>query len=340
MRKPKLNALPTINLPEKSHEKKVTTPRRVLVRVPPPPVADPTPVVPLVEEENDVEVVVFESYEDFKSQCSKWKLSNWKIVFTGEQCFLTYELEDSKFSIPKLEIIISSSLEFTVRVYGWYLPDDHNVYQKHNRSIRKILLTDFCLDILKLEFCKGVSSATAPKSTLHAIPLKYDKEVQVPSEIHYRSNVCEVLVAGNREICRICNSSEKKKDVKDKSNLTPASKFAPLSKTNPQKVILALQQERALTKKLTIDIEHLKNEMESKGIAVSSGMADDINAIMKNQSEDSSPFMKLFWREQKKLSSQGNYVYHPMMIRFCLSLASKSAKAYDELRDSKVSKNL
>ena len=80
--------------------------------------------------------------------------------------------------------------------------------------------------------------------------------------------------------------------------------------------------------------------MESKGIAVSSGMADDINAIMKNQSEDSSPFMKLFWREQKKLSSQGNYVYHPMMIRFCLSLASKSAKAYDELRDSKVSKNL
>uniref|UniRef100_A0A7M5WZ49 Uncharacterized protein n=1 Tax=Clytia hemisphaerica TaxID=252671 RepID=A0A7M5WZ49_9CNID len=122
--------------------------------------------------------------------------------------------------------------------YGWYFPDDHNVYKQHNRSIRKILLTDFCSDILKLELCKGVSSATAPKSTLHATPLKYDKEVQVPPEIRYRSDVCEVLVAGSREICRICNSSEKKKDVKDKSNLTPASKFAPLSKTNPQKVIL------------------------------------------------------------------------------------------------------
>ena len=30
--------------------------------------------------------------------------------------------------------------------------------------------------------------------------------------------------------------------------------------------------------------------------------------------------------------------YHPMVIRFCLSLATKSASAYDELRSAKIIK--
>ena len=47
-----------------------------------------------------------------------------------------------------------------------------------------------------------------------------------------------------------------------------------------------------------------------------------------------SPFVTLFWDEQKKLAN-GNpnaIKYHPMMIRFCISLAAISASAYDELR--------
>ena len=50
------------------------------------------------------------------------------------------------------------------------------------------------------------------------------------------------------------------------------------------------------------------------------------------------PFMKLFWEQQKQFTknkSATSNCYHPMIIRFCLSLASKSASAYDELRSSK-----
>ena len=47
--------------------------------------------------------------------------------------------------------------------------------------------------------------------------------------------------------------------------------------------------------------------------------------------------MQLFWEEQKKNINKGtSNRYHPMIIRFCLSLASKSASAYDELRTSNV----
>jgi len=48
--------------------------------------------------------------------------------------------------------------------------------------------------------------------------------------------------------------------------------------------------------------------------------------------------MSLFWQQQKKLlkSSTTGVRYHPMIIRFCLSLAAKSPSCYEELRNSNV----
>ena len=48
--------------------------------------------------------------------------------------------------------------------------------------------------------------------------------------------------------------------------------------------------------------------------------------------------MYLFWQEQKKLSnkSRSGVRYHPKIIRFCLSLLSKSPSAYEEIRNSNI----
>ena len=50
------------------------------------------------------------------------------------------------------------------------------------------------------------------------------------------------------------------------------------------------------------------------------------------------PFMKLFWGggEQKKMFSVSSKRarYHPMIIRFCFSVQSKSLSAYKEWRDA------
>ena len=53
--------------------------------------------------------------------------------------------------------------------------------------------------------------------------------------------------------------------------------------------------------------------------------------------DQATPFMKFFWDQQQKIfSSQKQALcYHPIIIRFSLSLAVKSASAYDQLRDSK-----
>lgn len=51
------------------------------------------------------------------------------------------------------------------------------------------------------------------------------------------------------------------------------------------------------------------------------------------------PFMKLFWQEQLKYlhtEHKGQLRYHPAVIKYCLSIAAKSASAYEQLRvDSK-----
>ena len=112
---------------------------------------------------------------------------------------------------------------------------------------------------------------------------------------------------------------------------TPAHKNAPLSITNRKRVELALKEERLSHKKSII-----QKEVETKGINVQNDLSNDFYAIMEEDEIENPLFIKLCWQERKKLA-QGNSLairYHPMIIRFCISLASRSPSAYDELRDT------
>jgi hypothetical protein len=57
---------------------------------------------------------------------------------------------------------------------------------------------------------------------------------------------------------------------------------------------------------------------------------------MGGQNLESTPHMKFFWEQQMALlqSNKMGRRYHPQIIRFALSIHSKSASAYRELRDS------
>lgn len=49
-------------------------------------------------------------------------------------CFTTDHI------LPKYEVFIDQSLAFSVRVYGWMLPDDHVFYSLYNRTFYNITL--------------------------------------------------------------------------------------------------------------------------------------------------------------------------------------------------------
>ena len=86
----------------------------------------------------------------------------------------------------------------------------------------------------------------------------------------------------------------------------------------------------------------MRTELQKNTVLVDNELGKDFSSII-NESQDSdmTPFMKLFWQEQKKLFSHSmkGQRYHPMIIRFCLSLQSKSPAAYKEFRDALGRKN-
>lgn len=82
---------------------------------------------------------IYRSFSDFKQRIVKLSLSkSWHddvqdtlVIVT---CFTTDHI------LPKYEVFIDQSLAFSVRVYGWMLPDDHVFYSLYNRTFYNITL--------------------------------------------------------------------------------------------------------------------------------------------------------------------------------------------------------
>lgn len=125
----------------------------------------------------------------------------------------------------------------------------------------------------------------------------------------------------------------------------PAKRNAPLPKTNYERVDLALKQNRLQCSQLEAKSKKMKQEIENEYVPLDREINEDILKIMDENftiyqdqaSDQATPFMKLFWDQQQKIfsSKEKPLCYHPMIIRFSVSLAAKSVSTYDELRNSK-----
>ena len=77
-------------------------------------------------------------------------------------------------------------------------------------------------------------------------------------------------------------------------------------------------------------------ELKKSSFSVDHELSGDLIQIFSNADRSNvTDFMNLFWQQQQKLfSSSAKCVrFHPLIIRFCLSLAVKSASCYEELRN-------
>ena len=142
-------------------------------------------------------------------------------------------------------------------------------------------------------------------------------------------------------MCIGCSQKQKKllqrnnTSIKRKANsLTmPLKPKAPISLTSPERIKVAIQSYRIENKMLKSEIQNLQHEISKSSMKVDDGLSADLIKIMSNaEKSEVSPFMKLFWEEQKNVSCKTSIRYHPMIIRYCLALQAKSAAAYNEIR--------
>ena len=158
------------------------------------------------------------------------------------------------------------------------------------------------------------------------------------------------MIEGGTISCQECISADKKStykiNLKRKNVSESASKYAPVTKTNPNRQRLTIQEKRQTIQKQLLKCGQLEEELQMMGkelnkntLTIGNSLSDDLTSILSivDQTEVT-PFMNLFWQQQKQLftRSPNGCRYHPMIIRFFLSLASKSKSAYEELRNSNI----
>jgi hypothetical protein len=126
--------------------------------------------------------------------------------------------------------------------------------------------------------------------------------------------------------------------LKSALKATAVKDKAPLASCSKERLIATIQQQRLRCKDLESQLVNMQREIHSNSIEINKTLEDDILSILDKSDLKTSPHMNLFWQQQKKLLASPKFGrrYHPHLIRFCLSLHSKSPSAYRELVSSGV----
>ena len=268
---------------------------------------------------------VYKNFTELSSKSHGWKLKDWCMEILNEK--MKFTKMQTPYLVPKHKIIVDISLEFTCLMFGHILPDDHIIYKINLRSVRNIRIQDLMSNIESYNICNGLNE-NIPTTDPHVVPSETDIDNLGSSKYNsitfYRSENCFLHNSGTK--CSNCLLHEKDNCKKLKRQLktinTQASKYAPLSKTHPNRRILVLEQKCT---DLQNDVNKMKAELPEKGVTLDAKMGADIEQIM-SENSNISPFMKMFWEERNKLQGSNTHgvKYHPMLIRFCLSLYAKS----------------
>ena len=218
------------------------------------------------------------------------KLEGWTL--TLNDTVISLKQVEKPFIVPKYELFIKEDLKFSCVVYGWLLPENHELYMKYNRSVKRITVTSLLNEICRYLLCEGadIKQVKSFDDVInHVIPLEEDNQ---PNSIHVkevqRSKKCVVLYFDSTlNHFPLCKEAIKKQQLKDKrfaKNIkTPAKPNAPLSNTHPEKVKLGLLNERIKCLQLEKDIAQMKSEIKLSGITLSPDLSNDVKIMNENQ---------------------------------------------------------
>ena len=73
-------------------------------------------------------------------------------------------LKSTNNVLPKFEVFIDTTLTFSFRVYGWMLPQNHELYSKFNKSFHNVTFSNVAAYARQCFLCKGISTPDPEKS--------------------------------------------------------------------------------------------------------------------------------------------------------------------------------
>ena len=246
----------------------------------------------------------YKDFNDLYNRSQKLKLSGWELK--KKDRLLCISKHDEIHLIPSHEIIIKDDLEFSVSVFNWRVPNDHQLYVETSKTLREITLSRLISLVSRYDMCNGVHSLCNRKDkvTQHSVPKIFNSFLSkspLQETVYYRSEECRALVSdtGTTE-CKSCKKISKEIEKAEKRKILnaisiPAKTKAPVSKTDPAKIKLTLQNIRAENKTLKTQVDKLQAEIQKSAVEIKPELEDDLKTVMSAAPQSQiSPFMKLF----------------------------------------------
>ena len=242
-------------------------------------------------------------------------LNDWRVQELEER--LVLKKKTSQVTLPEIEIIIDDSLGFTIYVYEWLLPETHELYTTNLRSITNITVSDLVKSINTLSItiwlvkqCRASCNSKVGWS-LFCQWWWWWQFISTP-RILQNSWLCSFFFGQGAEQCCSFHVSHR------------------------LRITLTVQMQRLKYAELVQKLEEMKLEIQKSSVGVDHQMSQDITSILGKSDKKVTPFTCMhgfIWQQQKNLLTRSStgVRYHPMISRYCLSLAAKSPVYYDEL---------
>ena len=111
-----------LNMPSRSQQRANVQPRRSLQRV-----------------QTSAALQTYQSFAEVCRKVPQLKVvkENWEMTLLDDRVIL--RKTKVPYLLPEYEIVIDDNLGFTLSVFHWLLPENHELYKTHYRSVRHIL---------------------------------------------------------------------------------------------------------------------------------------------------------------------------------------------------------
>ena len=151
--------------------------------------------------------------------------------------------------MPKYELLFGKDLSFVIVIFDCSIPTTHEIYRKNGNDVKNVSVSNLLIKLFNYDICSGIKDYNSDETTQHIVPCKTDPNallqnrravINLNTLLYICSTKCEFLCLSN--ICKECSTIKPVKKSQAKID-APAKAKAPLSKTHPKRILLALQEE-------------------------------------------------------------------------------------------------
>ena len=114
----------------------------------------------------------YKSYGELCKRLSSMKYienNSWEKTIGNDQIYLTQKVP--LYCLPTINVLVDNDLYFTVSIYTWHLPDDHEICKKYFRSMANVLVSQLLFEVTSFNVCPGINGISESESyMLHVGP--------------------------------------------------------------------------------------------------------------------------------------------------------------------------